>query len=87
MGHQFHHTARALLSPEAARMFLLLSVCLIAQPAKCHEERINLSFDSPNTFICLRNSQSTLAAWQEEHPDYHVKSWRCAPKGSLPNDL
>ncbi|SOR30754.1 conserved protein of unknown function [Methylorubrum extorquens] len=62
-------------------MFLLLSVCLIAQPAKCHDERINLNYDNPNPFLCLRNSQSTLAAWQEEHPDYHVKSWRCAPQG------
>ena len=41
-------------------MFLLLSVCLIAQPAKCHDERINLTYDSPNPFLCLRNSQSTL---------------------------
>ncbi len=73
-------------SPEAG-MFLLLSVCLIAQPSHCREERINLSYDNPNPFLCLRNSQSTLARWQEEHPDWHVERWRCASKGQIPNDL
>lgn len=68
-------------------MFLLLSVCLIAEPTKCHDERIDLTFDNPNPFLCLRNSQATLAAWQEEHPDLHVKSWRCAPKASPPNKM
>ena len=68
-------------------MFLLLSVCLIAEPTKCHDERINLSFDSPNPFLCLRNSQATLAAWQEEHPDLHVKSWRCSSKPGQPDKM
>jgi len=68
-------------------MFLLLSVCLIAQPGQCREERISLPSDNPNPFICLRNSQSTLARWQEEHPEWHVSRWRCAAKGAGPGTL
>ncbi|GLS42439.1 hypothetical protein [Methylobacterium brachythecii] len=68
-------------------MFLLLSVCLLAEPSKCHEERINLSFDNQNPAICLRNSQATLAQWAGEHPDLTIKSWRCASKAKLQNDL
>ena len=68
-------------------MFLLLSVCLIADPGQCREERINVSADNPNPFICMRNSQSTLAQWQGEHPAWSIKKWRCAAKGTLPNDL
>lgn len=68
-------------------MFLLLSVCLIAQPDQCREERISLSYERTSPFLCLRNSQSTIANWQSSHPEWHVARWRCAPKGSLPTDL
>lgn len=68
-------------------MLILLSVCLLAQPTKCHEDRIQLSYEASSPFICLRNSQSALAKWQAEHPDLHVAKWRCAPRGSIPKDL
>lgn len=68
-------------------MLLLLSICLIAQPATCREDRIQLSYETANPFLCLRNAQSALAAWQSAHPDWHVERWRCAARGSLPRDL
>lgn len=68
-------------------MLLLLSVCLIAQPSQCHDERIEITFDNPNPYICLRNSQSSLARWQVDHPAWTIRKWRCAAKGSIPTDL
>ena len=68
-------------------MLLLLSICLIAQPDQCREDRISMSFEARSPFVCLRHAQSTLATWQAEHPDWHVASWRCAVRGTLPKDL
>ncbi len=68
-------------------MLILISVCMIAQPSLCHDDRIEMSFDNPNPMICLRNSQSALARWQGEHPTWTIKTWRCAVKGSVPTDL
>jgi len=59
-------------------VLLLLSVCLIAQPATCHDEQVQVSAGMSNPFLCLRNSQSVLAQWSEEHPEFHVERWRCA---------
>lgn len=68
-------------------MLILLSICLIAQPNQCREDRIALSYESANPFICLRTAQSELAKWQSAHPDWHVNRWRCAARESLPKDL
>ena len=61
-------------------MLLLLSACLIAQPATCRDEQIPVGGGAANAFICLRNSQSVLAQWQDENPEWHVEKWRCAAK-------
>lgn len=68
-------------------MLLLLSICLVGQPATCREDRISMSYEGTNPFVCLRNAQSTLAAWQSAHPEWHVERWRCAARGSLLKDL
>lgn len=68
-------------------MFILLSICLLAQPDRCREERINLSFEAANPIVCLRNAQSRLATWQAEHPEWQVNRWRCAVRGGMPKDL
>ncbi|MGU3360975.1 hypothetical protein ACLBWX_11630 [Methylobacterium sp. M6A4_1b] len=68
-------------------MLILLSICLLAQPSECREDKIDLSFEARSPTVCLRNSQSALAKWQEEHPEWHVTKWRCAVRGSQPRDL
>ncbi|NEU12557.1 hypothetical protein G3T14_10455 [Methylobacterium sp. BTF04] len=68
-------------------MLILLSICLVAHPAQCREDRIDLSFESRSPTVCLRNSQSAIAKWQAEHPDWHVNRWRCAVRENLPKDL
>lgn len=66
-------------------MLLLLSACLIAQPTTCRDERIPVGGGAANAFICLRNSQSVLAQWQDEHPEWHVAKWRCATNATAPD--
>ena len=68
-------------------MLLLLSICLVAQPSTCREDRIQLSYESTSPFLCLRTAQSSLATWQAAHPEWHVARWRCAARGSLPKEL
>ncbi|GJD89111.1 hypothetical protein BHAOGJBA_2637 [Methylobacterium hispanicum] len=68
-------------------MFILLSICLLAQPSTCKEDKIDLSFEARSPFVCLRNAQSALATWQESHPEWHVARWRCVARGSQPKDL
>ncbi|GJE60300.1 hypothetical protein [Methylobacterium trifolii] len=68
-------------------MLILLSICLLAQPDRCREDRIELSYESTSPTVCLRRSQTALADWQAAHPEWHVTRWRCALRGSLPKDL
>lgn len=68
-------------------MLILMSVCLLSEPATCREERIDLSYEATSPVVCLRNAQSALAAWQETHPAWHVAKWRCAARSGLPKDL
>lgn len=68
-------------------MLILLSICLLAEPTRCREDKIDLSFEARGPTVCLRNSQSALAKWQAEHPEWHVNRWRCAVRGSVPRDL
>lgn len=79
--------AHAHLAAGTSPMFILISICLLSQPDNCREDRISLSYEASNPIVCLRTAQSTLAAWQAAHPEWHINSWRCAARGSLPKDL
>lgn len=68
-------------------MLILLSVCLMSQPATCREDRITMSYEAMNPVVCLRNSQSAIADWQAAHPDWQVARWRCAARAGQPRDL
>ncbi|WGF89500.1 hypothetical protein [Marinivivus vitaminiproducens] len=55
---------------------LVLTACLIANPAKC--ERIQLPFAEPSGITqCMFNGQLRAAEWKREHPSYDVRKWRC----------
>jgi hypothetical protein len=72
---------------KAQPMLILLSICLLSEPTRCREDRIDLSFEARSPAVCLRNSQSALAKWQAEHPEWQVNRWRCAVRGTVPRDL
>jgi hypothetical protein len=68
-------------------MFILLSVCLMSSPGTCREERIDWSFDNIGGMACLVRAQEVIAQWRETHPRWNIERWRCAARGTLPNDI
>lgn len=59
---------------------LLVSVCLIAHPARCKD--VTLSFDDAVTPMqCLIGAQPQIAKWANTHPQWTVRRWRCQPAG------
>jgi hypothetical protein len=64
-------------------MLILISVCLLASPSTCREERLNFSFEQVSAMTCLVGSQAAIAEWQQGHPGWQVKRWRCAAPGAL----
>lgn len=59
---------------------LVITVCLAASPAECHEERLLL--DVPEA-TCALLGQMAVGEWLDEHPGYRAKpGWRCEPPRS-----
>jgi hypothetical protein len=56
---------------------LVLTVCLVASPGKCREEK--LSFERRGDLMtCMFLAQSEIVKWSAEHPKLTVKKWTCA---------
>jgi hypothetical protein len=36
---------------------------------------------------CLVRAQEVIAQWRETHPRWNIERWRCAARGTLPNDI
>jgi hypothetical protein len=68
-------------------MLILLSVCLLASPTTCKEERLDWSFEDANYLGCVIHAQSALAQWQAEHPLWRVTRWQCVARKRAPTDL
>ncbi len=56
---------------------LLLSVCILGDPAKCMERRV--PFQEPMGVMgCMRYGQSIARRWLVGRPDLTLDGWRCA---------
>ena len=56
---------------------LILTVCLISNPANCHAE--HLYFERRGSLLqCTFLAQPEIARWSAEHPKYRVARWECA---------
>ena len=54
---------------------LVMTVCLLASPGGCHEERLLL--DMP-VMWCGIAGQRIVADWLNDHPGYSARpGWRC----------
>ena len=62
---------------------LLVSVCLIAEPARCQDVSLTFSGESVTPMQCLVGAQSEIARWVDTHPRWAVKRWRCQPAGQV----
>jgi hypothetical protein len=68
-------------------MLILMSVCLLANPANCREERLSFSYENASFMACLVGSQQAIAEWQQSHPAWRVGRWRCVVRGAAPDDI
>lgn len=68
-------------------MFVILSVCMLAAPNVCKEERVQQSVEERTPVSCIVEGQSTVAVWQQEHPAWHINKWKCVPRSRMDNDL
>ena len=68
-------------------MLILLSICLIASPTTCREDRLDWSFENASYFACFAHSQVAIVQWQAEHPLWRVVRWRCVQRDKAPTDL
>lgn len=68
-------------------MLILMSVCLLANPADCREERLSFSFEEASFMACMVHSQQAIAEWQQAHPAWRVGRWRCVPRRAATRDI
>lgn len=62
---------------------LVLSVCLVADPARCKDVRLSFAEQSVSPIGCMMNGQVEIAKWTETHPDWQVAKWQCARAGLM----
>ena len=55
---------------------LVLAVCLLANPADCHDE--HLYFESHGSLrACMAEAIPTLAQWAGTHPEWKIVRFHC----------
>jgi hypothetical protein len=57
---------------------LILSTCLVNDPAVCRDHKIVLS-SQITPFQCMNSAMPHVAQWSEEHPQWRIVRWRCRP--------
>lgn len=55
---------------------LVLTVCLVASPADCKEERLTYQARATSA-QCMMLSSPYVAEWAGNHPKWRVARWRC----------
>jgi hypothetical protein len=63
---------------------IILSTCLLADPAVCRDQTIPLS-DEISAVRCVMMAPPHVAKWSEEHPQWRVVRWQCRMVG--PRDI
>jgi hypothetical protein len=65
---------------------LVLTVCTLANPAVCEEQRLPYA-SAGSLQQCMFAAPPVIAQWSEEHPTRRVVRWRCAFPGSEDKDI
>jgi hypothetical protein len=63
---------------------IILSTCLVNEPAVCRDQRILLA-SAISALQCVMNAPPYVAKWSEEHPRWRVVRWECRPANQ--NDI
>ena len=54
---------------------LVLLACLLKAPDRC--ESYQVPTEPMTLMMCAVTGQALVVQWAEEHPVWHVRSWRC----------
>jgi hypothetical protein len=57
---------------------IVISACLVADPKSCKDYTLPVDGDM-DTVQCALIAPPFLANWQETHPQWTVKRWKCQP--------
>jgi hypothetical protein len=60
---------------------LVVSICLLGNPEKCHEE--SLVFADVPMMTCMVSGQPMVALHMEKRPRWFVKRWSCQIAGQF----
>jgi hypothetical protein len=61
-----------------AMIAIILSTCLVSNPAVCREQIIPLDSET-SAMRCVMTAPPHLAKWNDEHPEWRVVRWQCRP--------
>jgi len=64
---------------------IIFITCMLGSPTECREERIPFPFAGESVRQCAIYAPPQLAQWQENHPKWMVKRWKCGISGSKPD--
>lgn len=62
---------------ELTMIEIVLSVCLVQDPAKCKDVNLNFMGDSITAQACMFKGQVAISRWSEGHPNWRITKWRC----------
>lgn len=62
---------------------LVMNVCLLANPSKCHD--VSLIFAEVTPIQCQMGlaGQNEMATWHNTHPNWRIAKWRCQEAGKF----
>jgi len=56
---------------------ILLSVCLVTNPATCKDVSLNYMSDQVTPQQCMFRGQVAISRWVAGHPKWQLTKWKC----------
>ncbi|GAA0597120.1 hypothetical protein [Caenispirillum bisanense] len=56
---------------------LVFIVCLVGASADCRTVTPDYGREYPHVVACMREGTMRAAQWQQSHPDWTIRRWRC----------
>lgn len=56
---------------------IIVSACMINDPKVCKDYKIQLQ-EEMDSLTCAMYAAPYFVPWQQEHPGWQIKRWRCA---------
>lgn len=56
---------------------LVMTVCLIANSAKCKDVHLQFAEESLTPYQCVMKGQLEMAKWREGNPNWQIAKWGC----------